>query len=202
MDPAYPRERIAYMLRDSAPIAVLTSRASRDLVASHLPDRAPLVVIDAAACPWDALSGDDLDPNDIELNATHLCYVIYTSGSTGQPKGVMIEHRNLVNYTLDAIRWFGLGPGETVLQQNSLNFDLSLEEIVPALSSGAALAPAVELFGAGDCARAFGLADDDPSDGRAQAATGRRVASRRRASGGGARRRAARQRDGRCVVAA
>ncbi|CAJ5869371.1 non-ribosomal peptide synthase [Burkholderia pseudomallei] len=153
LDPAYPRERIAYMLRDGAPIAVLTSRASRDLVASHLPDRAPLVVIDAAACPWDALSGDDLDPNDIELNATHLCYVIYTSGSTGQPKGVMIEHRNLVNYTLDAIRWFGLGPGETVLQQNSLNFDLSLEEIVPALSSGAALAPAVELFGAGGSAR-------------------------------------------------
>ncbi|WP_143281378.1 non-ribosomal peptide synthetase, partial [Burkholderia pseudomallei] len=153
LDPAYPRERIAYMLRDSAPIAVLTSRASRDLVASHLPDRAPLVVIDAAACPWDALSGDDLDPNDIELNATHLCYVIYTSGSTGQPKGVMIEHRNLVNYTLDAIRWFGLGPGETVLQQNSLNFDLSLEEIVPALSSGATLAPVVELFGAGGSAR-------------------------------------------------
>ncbi|AIP45927.1 D-alanine--poly(phosphoribitol) ligase, subunit 1 [Burkholderia pseudomallei MSHR5858] len=153
LDPAYPRERIAYMLRDSAPIAVLTSRASRDLVASHLPDRAPLVVIDAAACPWDALSGDDLDPNDIELNATHLCYVIYTSGSTGQPKGVMIEHRNLVNYTLDAIRWFGLGPGETVLQQNSLNFDLSLEEIVPALSSGATLASAVELFGAGGSAR-------------------------------------------------
>ncbi|MFA8408516.1 amino acid adenylation domain-containing protein [Burkholderia pseudomallei] len=153
LDPAYPRERIAYMLRDSAPIAVLTSRASRDLVASHLPDRAPLVVIDVAACPWNALSGDDLDPNDIELNATHLCYVIYTSGSTGQPKGVMIEHRNLVNYTLDAIRWFGLGPGETVLQQNSLNFDLSLEEIVPALSSGAALAPAVELFGAGGSAR-------------------------------------------------
>ncbi|WP_438289018.1 amino acid adenylation domain-containing protein [Burkholderia pseudomallei] len=153
LDPAYPRERIAYMLRDSAPIAVLTSRASRDLVASHLSDRAPLVVIDAAACPWDALSGDDLDPNDIELNATHLCYVIYTSGSTGQPKGVMIEHRNLVNYTLDAIRWFGLGPGETVLQQNSLNFDLSLEEIVPALSSGATLAPAVELFGAGGSAR-------------------------------------------------
>ncbi|AHE30483.1 non-ribosomal peptide synthetase [Burkholderia pseudomallei] len=153
LDPAYPRERIAYMLRDSAPIAVLTSRASRDLVASHLPDRAPLVVIDAAACPWNALSGDDLDPNDIELNATHLCYVIYTSGSTGQPKGVMIEHRNLVNYTLDAIRWFGLGPGETVLQQNSLNFDLSLEEIVPALSSGATLAPAVELFGAGGSAR-------------------------------------------------
>ncbi len=65
----------------------------------------------------------------------------------------MIEHRNLVNYTLDAIRWFGLGPGETVLQQTPLNFDLSLEEIVPALSSGATLAPAVELFGAGGIPR-------------------------------------------------
>ena len=50
----------------------------------------------------------------------------------------MIEHRNLVNYALAAIEWFGLGAGDTVLQQNSLNFDLSLEEIVPALLAGGA----------------------------------------------------------------
>ncbi|WP_148053318.1 AMP-binding protein, partial [Pseudomonas frederiksbergensis] len=77
----------------------------------------------------------------------HLAYVIYTSGSTGTPKGVMIEHRGLVNYTLDAIRLFGLKTADTVLQQNTLNFDLSVEEIFPALIAGATLAPSRGIFG-------------------------------------------------------
>ncbi|WP_240334173.1 AMP-binding protein, partial [Pseudomonas syringae] len=74
-------------------------------------------------------------------------YVIYTSGSTGNPKGVMIEHRGLVNYSVDAARLFGLSQSDTVLQQNTLNFDLSVEEIFPALLAGATLAPSREIFG-------------------------------------------------------
>ncbi|WP_186170139.1 AMP-binding protein, partial [Burkholderia gladioli] len=72
-----------------------------------------------------------------------------TSGSTGLPKGVMVEHRNLVNYTVDAIRLFAITPEDVVLQQNSLNFDLSAEEIFPALLGGATLMPATQIFGAG-----------------------------------------------------
>ncbi|WP_010446081.1 AMP-binding protein, partial [Pseudomonas asplenii] len=65
----------------------------------------------------------------------------------GNPKGVMIEHRGLVNYSVDAARLFGLTPADTVLQQNTLNFDLSVEEIFPALVAGATLAPSREIFG-------------------------------------------------------
>ncbi|MEX5591013.1 AMP-binding protein, partial [Pseudomonas urmiensis] len=71
------------------------------------------------------------------LGVRNLAYVIYTSGSTGNPKGVMIEHRGLVNYSVDAARLFGLSQSDTVLQQNTLNFDLSVEEIFPALLAGA-----------------------------------------------------------------
>jgi len=81
------------------------------------------------------------------LSVRNLAYVIYTSGSTGNPKGVMIEHRGLVNYSVDAARLFGLAPTDTVLQQNTLNFDLSVEEIFPALLAGAILAPSREIFG-------------------------------------------------------
>ena len=63
------------------------------------------------------------------------------------PKGVMIEHRGLVNYCVDAVRLFGLTAADTVLQQNTLNFDLSVEEIFPALLAGATLAPTRQLFG-------------------------------------------------------
>ncbi len=59
----------------------------------------------------------------------------------------MIEHRGLVNYSVDAARLFGLSQSDTVLQQNTLNFDLSVEEIFPALLAGATLAPSREIFG-------------------------------------------------------
>src|SRR5581483_5185084 len=122
---AYPGDRLAYMIGDSAPIAVLTAGAARDVAARHV--AAGVAVVDLArdAARWAALADDDLDAR---ATAADLAYVIYTSGSTGQPKGVMIEHRNLVNYALAAIEWFGLGADDVVLQQNSLNFDLSLEE--------------------------------------------------------------------------
>jgi amino acid adenylation domain-containing protein len=150
LDAAYPGERIAYMLQDSHPVVVLASKATQVSLRTLLHDDVPVLVLDdVREQPWTTLPAHNINPDSIGLNAAHLAYVIYTSGSTGQPKGVMIEHRNLVNYTLDAIRWFGLQQGERVLQQNSLNFDLSLEEMMPALLSGATLIPSVEIFGSG-----------------------------------------------------
>jgi amino acid adenylation domain-containing protein len=153
LDPAYPVDRLTRMVADSAPVAVLTAGAARDIAARFAASAsaASVPVLDLAAdAAWRDLPDDNLAAEDIGLRAEHLAYVIYTSGSTGQPKGVMIEHRNLVNYALAAIEWFGLGTDDTVLQQNSLNFDLSLEEIVPALLAGAALAPTARPFGTGE----------------------------------------------------
>ncbi|WP_438011794.1 amino acid adenylation domain-containing protein [Sorangium sp. So ce321] len=150
LDPAYPDERLAHIIEDSAPVAVLTAGAGREVARRHVRGTVAVVDVELDAGQWASRRDDDLDARAHGVGAEHLAYVIYTSGSSGQPKGVMIEHRNLVNYTLAAIEWFGLGPADTVLQQNSLNFDLSLEEIMPALLAGARLLPRSRPFGAGD----------------------------------------------------
>nr|WP_080274846.1 amino acid adenylation domain-containing protein [Pseudomonas syringae] len=142
LDPAYPAERLAYMIQDSTPSAVLTQRALQD----RLPALAvPLVLLDDDQ--RDTFTERNDNPVLANLGVRNLAYVIYTSGSTGNPKGVMIEHRGLVNYSVDAARLFGLSQSDTVLQQNTLNFDLSVEEIFPALLVGATLAPSREIFG-------------------------------------------------------
>ncbi|WP_116895900.1 non-ribosomal peptide synthetase, partial [Pseudomonas syringae] len=142
LDPAYPAERLAYMINDSQPTALLTQR---DLQ-KRLPTLAlPLVLLDDDQ--RNTFTERDDNPVVEALGVRNLAYVIYTSGSTGNPKGVMIEHRGLVNYSVDAARLFGLSQSDTVLQQNTLNFDLSVEEIFPALLAGATLAPSREIFG-------------------------------------------------------
>ncbi|SFY42954.1 non-ribosomal peptide synthetase, partial [Pseudomonas sp. NFACC43] len=148
LDPAYPAERLAYMLGDSAPVALLTQRRLQDRLP---PLSAPVLLLDHAERTSQGIAaGRDDNPVIASLGSRHLAYVIYTSGSTGTPKGVMIEHRGLVNYCVDAVRLFGLTPADTVLQQNTLNFDLSVEEIFPALVAGATLAPTRKLFGSAE----------------------------------------------------
>ncbi|KPW18176.1 Syringopeptin synthetase C, partial [Pseudomonas syringae pv. aceris] len=142
LDPAYPAERLAYMINDSQPAALLTQRGLQE----RLPALSmPLVLLDDEHCQ--GFTECDDNPVVPTLGVRNLAYVIYTSGSTGNPKGVMIEHRGLVNYSVDAARLFGLSQSDTVLQQNTLNFDLSVEEIFPALLAGATLAPSREIFG-------------------------------------------------------
>ncbi|MCF5736479.1 syringopeptin non-ribosomal peptide synthetase SypC, partial [Pseudomonas syringae] len=142
LDPAYPAERLAYMINDSQPSALLTQRGLQE----RLPALSmPLVLLDDEHCQ--GFTECDDNPVVATLGVRNLAYVIYTSGSTGNPKGVMIEHRGLVNYSVDAARLFGLSQSDTVLQQNTLNFDLSVEEIFPALLAGATLVPSREIFG-------------------------------------------------------
>ncbi|MEB1529286.1 non-ribosomal peptide synthase/polyketide synthase, partial [Xanthomonas sp. WHRI 7945] len=149
LDPAYPADRLAFMLDDSAPVALLAqSNLSGLAAASHANGAAlPVILLDREETPAEHPTYDPVVPG---LTSHHLAYVIYTSGTTGQPKGVMVEHRSLVNYVVDAMRLFGIVPGDMVLQQNSLNFDISVEEMLPALCGGAALAPTSRIFGSDD----------------------------------------------------
>ncbi|WP_196297254.1 AMP-binding protein, partial [Xanthomonas albilineans] len=84
LDPTYPVERLAYMLEDSAPVAVLAQTSTLNLLSAG---SAPIVNLDESY--WHAQSVANLSIDG--LTSAHLAYLIYTSGSTGRPKGVMVE---------------------------------------------------------------------------------------------------------------
>ncbi|MCP3804373.1 non-ribosomal peptide synthase/polyketide synthase [Allokutzneria sp. A3M-2-11 16] len=114
IDPDYPAERIAFMLEDASPLAVLTPR---DL---------------------DSLSDDDSDPV-VELHPSNTAYVIYTSGSTGRPKGVAVSHAGLASFASAEVSHFDVSPGDRVLEFSSPSFDASVLELCMSLTAGASL---------------------------------------------------------------
>ncbi|MCF5710658.1 amino acid adenylation domain-containing protein, partial [Pseudomonas syringae] len=129
LDPAYPAERIAYMLQDSAPAVVLAQDVTRNLVAAS---GVPVVNLDQVNWQDKSVSNPQVD----SLTSAHLAYVIYTSGSTGLPKGVMIEHRNTVNFLTWAQASFAPSVLAKTLFSTSLNFDLAVYECFAPLISG------------------------------------------------------------------
>ncbi|WP_143187508.1 amino acid adenylation domain-containing protein, partial [Xenorhabdus eapokensis] len=76
---------------------------------------------------------------DVPLKPHHLAYIIYTSGSTGQPKGVMLEHRNVVNFIHAQHQTSEPQLGDRILQFATIAFDTSVSDIFPTLASGATL---------------------------------------------------------------
>lgn len=110
LDPAYPLERLAYMLEDSAPLAVLVQGSTRSLLGDVA---VPLIDLDQPQ--WQVLPTDNLAV--AELTPQHTAYVIYTSGSTGQPKGVINEHSGVVNRLLWMQDAYQLTAADTVLQK-------------------------------------------------------------------------------------
>ncbi len=132
LDPAYPAERLTFMLADSGARLLLTQEALRERFAGM----ATALCLDSEDAPW---AGESEEDPGIDVAAGDLAYVIYTSGSTGRPKGVLIEHASLAHYTGDAARAYGVVAADRVLQFASINFDTSAEEIYPCLARGATL---------------------------------------------------------------
>ncbi|MFI2235784.1 amino acid adenylation domain-containing protein, partial [Streptomyces chrestomyceticus] len=141
VDPGHPAERVALLLRDAAPAAVLTARE----VAGGLPAEsgAPVILLDddrtrrlldrAAPAPvTDADRGGRPDPRDG-------AYIIHTSGSTGTPKGVVVTHANVVRLLTSTAPWFGFGPHDTWTLFHSCAFDVSVWEMFGALLTGGRL---------------------------------------------------------------
>ena len=125
LDPAYPRERLDFMLADAQPSLLLVR-------ATDAPPPAgieQLVVGDAAA---------SLPPGRHPA-AGDLAYLLYTSGSTGRPKGVAVEHRGLVNLGEAQAATFGVDPSSRVLQFASPNFDAFVSEVAMTLLAGGCL---------------------------------------------------------------
>ncbi|WP_435866827.1 amino acid adenylation domain-containing protein, partial [Streptomyces viridosporus] len=139
VDPAYPAERIAYMLGDAAPALLVTTGAT---AADLPPGEVPRVLFeDLPAGPGD--DGPSHAPTDDDrvgpLRPDHPAYVIYTSGSTGLPKGVTVTHRGLAGLAHTHTTRLGAGPGSSVLQFASLSFDAAAWEICMALLTGGRL---------------------------------------------------------------
>ncbi|MEI7137291.1 non-ribosomal peptide synthetase, partial [Pectobacterium atrosepticum] len=126
MDPAYPAERLAYILDDAAPVALLTQSAQ----VAQLNSTLPTVLLDTPA----AAAGPDTNPVVQGLHAAHLAYVIYTSGSTGRPKGVMVAHRNVINLAAGLHTLLALDHPSRIALNASIVFDASVKNWIQLLS--------------------------------------------------------------------
>ena len=129
LDPAYPADRVEFVLRDAA-AAVLITRS--DLVSGVPQGAAPLLLVD----DHPAASGT---PSRLAVAPAHAAYAIYTSGSTGQPKGVVVSHRNACRLFDTTARDFAFGAGDVWTLYHSTAFDFSVWELWGALLYGGRL---------------------------------------------------------------
>ncbi len=124
IDPAYPDDRIEFLISDSRPGMVI--------------DRHEFEAAESAAAPLSDAAiadGERLRP----LRPDHLAYVIYTSGSTGRPKGVAVAHRAIAEHVEGFIAEWTMTAQDRLLQSSSVSFDASLLDIFVTLSLGAQL---------------------------------------------------------------
>jgi amino acid adenylation domain-containing protein len=133
LDPAYPIERLAFMLNDARPQVLIT----RQKIAEQLPEGGwKMLAIDRAESELD--HRPTFAPS-IKVNSDDLAYVIYTSGSTGAPKGVEITHGSLMNLVTWHQRAFDVTATDRASLLAGVGFDASVWEAWPYLTSGASL---------------------------------------------------------------
>ena len=137
IDPGYPAGRIRYLLDDCAAPVLLTQ--------SHLQARLPLdeLAHDCVTICLDEvdLAGQSCENPVIKRQAGDLAYVIYTSGSTGEPKGVMIEHKNLINLSTWHNKTFSVQSTDKAALLANSAFDASVWELWPYMLAGACVIP-------------------------------------------------------------
>jgi amino acid adenylation domain-containing protein/non-ribosomal peptide synthase protein (TIGR01720 family) len=138
MDPSYPADRLAFMLGDIAPAAVVSASDGEYTVPVVHPGR---------------LSAADSDPADARRGLTpdSLAYVIYTSGTTGRPKGVAVPHRGLPSLVALQEDVVGIRTGERYLHFASTSFDVAYWQFfLPLLSGGTSVIAPEEVRRSGD----------------------------------------------------
>ncbi|NJM39552.1 MAG: amino acid adenylation domain-containing protein, partial [Anaerolineae bacterium] len=133
LDPAYPAERLAFMLADSGAPILLTNAQT----AQQMPEVTTRVIrLDA---DWSPIAKMPTHAPGVTIQPNYLAYIIYTSGSTGQPKGVMIEHASVMNLVAHYRAAYQLSSSDRASHLAAPGFDASVGEIWPTLTSGASL---------------------------------------------------------------
>ncbi|HEY6924006.1 MAG TPA: AMP-binding protein, partial [Steroidobacteraceae bacterium] len=136
LDPRHPPERLRYMLRDSAPVAILADTRGRVSLCAGAAG-IPVIELQAARDSFGEYPESNSRVLEMAPRSENLAYVIYTSGSTGMPKGVMVTHSAVVNLLSSMRQSVGLQRTDSVLAATTLAFDISVLELCLPLISGA-----------------------------------------------------------------
>jgi amino acid adenylation domain-containing protein len=136
LDPSHPRERLAFLLADSAAPVLLTQQR----LAAALPaGPARVILLDGQESAGVALTADTADAAPTAAaGGDSLAYVIYTSGSTGRPKGVAVSHRAVLRLVCNT-DYLTLAPGARVAQTANASFDAAVFELWAPLLHGGTL---------------------------------------------------------------
>ncbi len=129
LDLAHPKDRLARVVQLAQPVCALVQADAAALLPAELP---LLLAGDWPSAPTDAALQSAVAPD-------HAAYVIYTSGSTGEPKGVLIEHRAIVNRLEWMRQHYGFTADERILQKTPATFDVSVWEFFLPLITGCTL---------------------------------------------------------------
>ncbi|PWW60407.1 non-ribosomal peptide synthetase [Actinokineospora spheciospongiae] len=139
IDPDYPADRVALLLGEARPVAVVATGAALDRV----PAAVPVLVLDSAAAAARLAALPDTAPTDrdraVPLSPANAAYAIFTSGSTGVPKGALVTHRNVVRLLTTTRDLFGFGQDEVWALFHSYAFDFSVWELWGCLLHGGTL---------------------------------------------------------------
>ncbi|MEO1409081.1 MAG: amino acid adenylation domain-containing protein [Bacteroidota bacterium] len=119
IDPNYPADRQQWLAEDARCKLVIDA-----------------ALLETFQAQTEAYATDNLE---LDLRGDQLAYVLYTSGTTGRPKGVLIEHHSLLDYSQTVVDHFALRAEDRVIQQSSISFDTMVEEVFPTLLVGGEL---------------------------------------------------------------
>ncbi len=133
LDPAFPNDRLTYMLEDSGCKTLFTESGLNDSLENYVDH---VIKIDS---DWEFIDQASSGNPDVKINKDDIAYIIYTSGSTGKPKGVVVPHGAVKNFLLSMAKEPGLSDNDKVLAITTLSFDISVLELFLPLSVGAVL---------------------------------------------------------------
>ncbi|MCM3198486.1 non-ribosomal peptide synthetase [Bacillus cereus] len=134
LDPTYPEQRLQYILEDASIQLFVTQESLKEL--NWLPENVESICLDR---DQDEIGKESKTLPVSSVGPQNLAYVIYTSGSTGNPKGVMIEHHNVIRLFKSTDCWYQFNEKDTWTLFHSYAFDFSVWEIWGALLYGGKL---------------------------------------------------------------
>ncbi|MFE7524145.1 amino acid adenylation domain-containing protein [Kitasatospora sp. NPDC057542] len=135
LDPAYPAERLGFLIADAGVRLLLTEDGPDAQAAQGRPAEVSLdgILDEVPAAPWAGLPDTDPEPT---ADPDNLAYVIYTSGSTGRPKGVQVPRGGMGNHLMAKIEDLDLTPWDSVVHNAPLAFDISVWQMLAPLAAG------------------------------------------------------------------